>query len=52
VSFEGDGTRTRLVMHELYRSKEHLDAAMQSGEKCGLDETFAQLDALLVSQRP
>ena len=28
-------------------SKESLDAAMSSGEKSGMDETFAQLDELL-----
>ncbi|MQK65866.1 ATPase, partial [Escherichia coli] len=38
-----------LVMHELYPSKEALDAAMASGEKGGMSETFEQLDELLVS---
>ncbi len=34
-------------MHDLYPSKEALEAALASGEKSGLDETFDQLDALL-----
>jgi hypothetical protein len=33
----------------LYPSKEALDAAMASGEKSGMGETFEQLDALLVA---
>ena len=36
-------------MHELYPSKEAFDAAMASGEKSGMSETFEQLDELLVS---
>ena len=47
VTFEDRGEKTLLVMHELYPSKESLDAAMSSGEKSGMDETFAQLDELL-----
>jgi uncharacterized protein YndB with AHSA1/START domain len=47
VTFEECGDTTRMVMHELYPSKEALDAAMSSGEKSGMDETFAQLDELL-----
>jgi uncharacterized protein YndB with AHSA1/START domain len=47
VTFEENGDKTLLVMHELYPSKEALDAAMASGEKSGMDESFAQLDELL-----
>jgi hypothetical protein len=36
-------------MHDLYPSKEALDAAMASGEKSGMGETFEQLDELLVT---
>ena len=49
VTFEENGGKTLLVMHELYPSKEALDAAMASGEKSGTDETFEQLDELLVA---
>jgi len=49
VTFEEEGGRTLLVMHELYPSKEELDAAMDSGEKSCMGETFAQLDAVLVA---
>jgi uncharacterized protein YndB with AHSA1/START domain len=45
---EKDG-RTRLVLHDLYPSKHALDAAMASGEKSGMAETFDQLDELLVT---
>lgn len=49
VTFEDRGDQTLIVMHELYPSKEALDAAMESGEKCGMDETFVQLEELLGS---
>ena len=49
VTFEEKGGKTLLVMHELYPSKEALDAAMASGEKSGMSETFEQLDELLVT---
>jgi uncharacterized protein YndB with AHSA1/START domain len=49
VTFEEKAGKTRLVMHELYPSKEALDAAMASGEKSGMRETFEQLDELLVA---
>jgi uncharacterized protein YndB with AHSA1/START domain len=49
VTFEEQGGRTLLVLHELYPSKAALDAAMASGEKSGTDETFEQLDELLVT---
>jgi uncharacterized protein YndB with AHSA1/START domain len=49
VTFEEKGGKTLLVLHELYPSKEALDAAMASGEKSGMGETFDQLDELLVA---
>jgi uncharacterized protein YndB with AHSA1/START domain len=49
VTFEERAGKTLLVMHELYPSKEALDAAMASGEKSGMNETFEQLDELLVT---
>ena len=47
VTFEEKEGRTVVVLHELYPSKESLDAAMTSGEKSGMEETFAQLDEML-----
>jgi len=47
VTFEEKGGKTLLVMHDLYPSKEALDAA--SGEKDGMGESFEQLDELLVA---
>ena len=49
VTFEERGDKTLLVLHELYPSKEALDAAMASGEKSGMDETLDQLDEILVT---
>jgi uncharacterized protein YndB with AHSA1/START domain len=48
VTFEEKGGKTLLVLHELYPSKEALDAA-GTGAADVLSETFAQLDELLVS---
>ena len=45
VTFEEKDGRTLLVMHELYPSKEALEA--EAGATDALDETFAQLDKLL-----
>ena len=47
VTFEEEGGKTLLVMHELYPSKEALDDAI-AGMEGGMPETFAQLDELLV----
>jgi uncharacterized protein YndB with AHSA1/START domain len=47
VTFEEQGGKTRLVMHDLYPSKEALDAAIASGSTSGTGETFEQLDELL-----
>jgi len=49
VTFEEKAGKTLLVMHELYPSKEALDAAMASGDKNGMGETFEQLDEVLVA---
>ena len=46
VTFEETGGRTLLVMHDLYPSKEALEA---SGSTGGVSETFEQLDELLVT---
>ena len=48
VTFEERGGKTLLVLHELYPSKEALDAAI-FGMEGGMPEQFAQLDELLVS---
>ena len=48
VTFEDKGGKTLLVMHELYPSKEALDAA-GTGAADAMVETFAQLDELLVT---
>lgn len=47
VTLEERGGKTLLVKHDLFPSKEALDAEIASGATAGLDETFAQLDALL-----
>ena len=48
VTFEDKGGKTLLVLHELYSSKEALDAA-GTGAADAMDETFEQLDELLVT---
>ena len=48
VTFEEKGGKTFLVLHELYSSKEALDAA-GTGAADAMVETFAQLDELLVT---
>jgi uncharacterized protein YndB with AHSA1/START domain len=47
VTFEEKDGQTLLVLHELYPSKEALDAS--AGAADGLPEQFEQLDALLVT---
>ena len=47
VTFAEKGGKTLLVVHELYPSKEALDAAGGAADAMG--ETFAQLDELLVA---
>ena len=48
VTFEEKGGKTLLVLHELYPSKEALDAA-GTGAADAMVETFKQLDELLVA---
>jgi uncharacterized protein YndB with AHSA1/START domain len=50
VTFEERDGKTLLVLHELYPSKEALDAA-GTGAADATVETFAQLDELLVTLR-
>jgi uncharacterized protein YndB with AHSA1/START domain len=47
VTFAERGGKTLLVYHELYPSKEALDA--NAGMENGMTETFAQLDELLIT---
>jgi uncharacterized protein YndB with AHSA1/START domain len=47
VTFEERDGRTRLVMRELYPSKEALDEAIASGSTSGNSESFLQLEELL-----
>jgi uncharacterized protein YndB with AHSA1/START domain len=47
VTFEEEGDQTRLILRELYPSKQALDDA--SGMEGTMSEQFAQLDELLVA---
>ena len=49
VTFDERGFETLVVMHDLYPSKEALDAAIASGSAGGFSETFEQLDELLIT---
>jgi uncharacterized protein YndB with AHSA1/START domain len=50
VTFAERGGQTRVVLHELYASKEALDEAIASGATSGFsDDMFDQLDELLVT---
>ena len=49
VTLEEKNGQTLLVMHDLYPSKEALDAAITSGSTSGIGETFDQLDEILVT---
>ena len=49
VTFEETGGATLLVVHDLYPSKEALDAAIASGSTSGMPEALEQLDELLVT---
>jgi len=51
VTFEAEGNGTRVVLRDVYPSKESLDDAINSGSACDMDETFNQLDTLLASSR-
>jgi uncharacterized protein YndB with AHSA1/START domain len=48
VTFEEEGGKTLLVLHELYPSKEALDDAI-AGMEGGMPEQFEQLDELLAT---
>ena len=50
VTFEEKGGKTLLVVHDLYPSKEALDAAIASGATSGMPETLEQLDQLVVTE--
>ena len=49
VTFEEKAGKTLVVLHELYPSKEALDAARESGVEPGTLETFEQLDAFIAT---
>ncbi|MEO8307389.1 MAG: SRPBCC family protein [Pseudomonadota bacterium] len=49
VTFEEQGSKTLLVVHDLYPSKQVLDAAISSGATSGMPETLEQLDEFLGS---
>ncbi|MGE7157645.1 SRPBCC family protein [Methylorubrum rhodesianum] len=49
VTFEEAGGATRVVVHELYPSKEALNEAVASGSTSGWAEQFEQLDELVIS---
>jgi uncharacterized protein YndB with AHSA1/START domain len=48
VTFEEKGGKTLLVMHDLYPSKEALDASI-AGMEGGMSESLEQLDELVVT---
>jgi uncharacterized protein YndB with AHSA1/START domain len=47
ATFEEQGGKTLLVVHEIHPSKEARDGGMAAGE--GMRESFEQLDELLVT---
>ena len=49
VTFEEQGGKTLLVMHDLYPTKAALDAVVDSGMEAGMLETLDQLDAFVVT---
>jgi uncharacterized protein YndB with AHSA1/START domain len=49
VVFDEERGKTRLVLRELYASKEALDGAIASGMADGMRETMEQLDTLVES---
>ena len=51
VTLEERSGVTRVVVHELYSSKEALDEALASGSTSGWSEQFTQLDELLLDLR-
>lgn len=51
ATFEERRGKTRLVLHQLYPSKEALDGTIASGMERGMRETFEQLEQLVASLR-
>ena len=51
VTFEEKGGQTRVVVHDLYPSKEALEAAIASGSTEGMPAQLEQLDELVVTLR-
>jgi uncharacterized protein YndB with AHSA1/START domain len=49
VTFEEKGGRTRVVVHDLYPSKEALEGAIASGSTEGMPEQLEALEALVVT---
>ena len=49
VSFEESAGKTRVVVHDLYPSKEALDGAIASGSTGAWPEQFEALDGLLTT---
>ena len=49
VTFEEHGGKTRVVLRDVYPSKEALDEAIASGSTSGYPEQFSQLDELLAA---
>jgi uncharacterized protein YndB with AHSA1/START domain len=49
VTFEEKGGETRVVLRDLYPSKQALDEAIASGSTSGFEEQFAQLGELLLA---
>jgi uncharacterized protein YndB with AHSA1/START domain len=49
VTFEQQGDQTRVVLLDLYPSKEALDEAIASQATSGFGESFEQLDAILAA---
>lgn len=50
VTFEETGGRTRVVVHDLYPSKEALEEAIASGSTEGMPEQLEQLDEIIVGE--
>lgn len=49
LTFEEEGGKTLLVLHELYPSKQALDDAMSSGGPSAASEQFEELDDVLAT---
>ena len=49
ATLEEHGSKTRLVMHALYPSKEALDGSVAAGMERGMRETYEQLEQLVAT---